>query len=181
MVSYRGQWSFLACLPSCFSRNAMDPITIIGTASVFADIIKVISKTITSLRALHDKWRDADFTILNLITQLTALRAALEKISEWISSDLAGNPQHHQLIIDIQDSITCCTMLTRIMDAQLSKLAWTKGSTLDLGSRIRVVFGDTVSKDFQMYIQRQTSALTLLLIACNWYTLITTLPRFGLD
>lgn len=101
----------------------MDPITIIGTAGAVADIIEVISKTISSLRALHNKWRGADSTILNLITQLTSLRAALDKISEWISSDLAGNPQHHRLVIELQDSITCCTMLTRTMDAQLSKLA----------------------------------------------------------
>lgn len=149
----------------------MDPVTIVGTTSAVADIIGLISKTITSLRALHAKWRDADFTILNLITQLTALRAALDKISEWISSDLAGNPKHHQLVIDLEDSITCCTMLTRAIDDKLSKLGWSEDSTLDFESRIRVVFEDKTSKDFQIFIERQTNALTLLLVACSWFML----------
>jgi hypothetical protein len=59
----------------------MDPITITGTASAVAGIIEVISNTIRSLSALHDKWWNADFTILNLITQLTSLRVTLDKIS----------------------------------------------------------------------------------------------------
>jgi hypothetical protein len=79
----------------------MDPITIIGTASAVANVIEDISKTISSLRALYDKWRGADFTILNRITQLTSLRAALGKISERMS-DLISNPQYHQLVIDLQ-------------------------------------------------------------------------------
>lgn len=57
------------------------------------------------------------------------------------------------------------------MDAQLSKIAWTEESKLDLDSRIRVVFEDKAIKDFQIFIERQTSALTLLLVACNWYAL----------
>jgi hypothetical protein len=145
----------------------MDPITIIGTASSVASIVEVIAKTIGSLRALHDRWNGADLTILNLISQLSALRAALNKISEWITSDLSSNPQHHQLVIDLEDSVACCSMLIKFMDTQLSKLDWTAESTLDLGSRIRVVFEDKGSKEFQINIQRQTSALTLLLAACS--------------
>lgn len=41
----------------------------------------------------------------------------------------------------------------------------------DLGSKIRVVFEDKASKDFQIFIERQTNALTLLLVACNWFVL----------
>lgn len=117
---------------------------------------------------LHDRWKDADLTIINLMSQLTALRAALNKIAEWVSSDLAGVPQHHQLVMDLGDSISCCRALMKSMNEHLLGLDWDDGS-LDLGSKIRVIFNSKASNDFQTFIQRQTSALTLLLMACVWY------------
>ena len=146
----------------------MDPATIVGTAAAVADIVGIIIKTINVLRDLHNRWKDADLTIVNLMAQLTSMKAALNKISEWISSDLADVPQHHQLVLDLQDSVTCCTALVKSMDGQISKLDWTTDNTLDLSSRIKLVFENKASKDFQKFIKRQTSALTLLLTACNW-------------
>ena len=102
------------------------------------------------------------------MSQLTALRAALNKIAEWVSSDLAGVPQHHQLVMDLGNSISCCRALMESMNEHLLGLDWDDGS-LDLGSKIRVVFDSKASNDFQTFIQRQTSALTLLLTACVWY------------
>ncbi|MCJ1393511.1 hypothetical protein MMC18_006386 [Xylographa bjoerkii] len=147
----------------------MDPATILGTAAAVADIVGLIGKTIKVLRELHDRWKDADLTIVNLMTQLSSLKAALNKISEWIASDLADEPQHHQLVLDLKDSVTFCSILMKSMDRQISNLDWTTENTLDLGSRIRVVFESKDSKEFQKFIKRQTSALTLLLTACNWY------------
>jgi len=147
----------------------MEPITIIGTAGAVANIIDLVGKTIRSLREIHDRWKDADLTIINLISQLNSLKAALDEISEWIYSDLSELPQYHQLILDLEDSVTCCRMLTESMDAQVSKLDWNAENSLDLGSKIRVVFENKVSKDFQRFIKRQTSALTLLLTAFHWY------------
>lgn len=146
----------------------MEPVAFLGTADAVASIISVICKTISTLKDLHDKWKDADLTILNLVSQLSSLKAALGKIAEWIASDLADLPQHHQLVMDLENSITCCKMLLGSMDVQLSKLDWNAESHLDLGSRIRVVFEDKASRDFQTFVARQTSALTLLLVACNW-------------
>ncbi|MCJ1283789.1 hypothetical protein MMC26_003120 [Xylographa opegraphella] len=148
----------------------MDPATIVGTAAAVADIVGIITKTIKVLRDLHNKWKDADLIIINLMAQLSSLKAALNKISEWISSDLAETPQHHQLILDLEDSISCCRILIKSMDGQISKLDWTTDGALDLSSKIKFVFENKASKDFQKFIKRQTSALTLLLTACNCKT-----------
>ena len=148
----------------------MDPITILGTAGAVADIVGLITKTIRYLKEVDDRWKNADFTIVNLMSQLTCLRAALNKISEWILSDLALVPQNHQLVMDLEQTVSCCKMLVKSMDIFMSKIDLTEDGTLDLDARIRIVFQDKVCKDFQEFIQRQTSALTLLLTACNWYT-----------
>ncbi|MCJ1414340.1 hypothetical protein MMC32_000666 [Xylographa parallela] len=166
--SIRGNHATLAIL-DCLDIP-MDPATIVGTAAAVADIVGIIIKTIKVLRDLHNRWKDADLTIVNLMAQLTSMKAALNKISEWISSDLADVPQHHQLVLDLQDSVTCCTALVKSMDGQISKLDWTTDNTLDLSSRIKLVFENKASKDFQKFIKRQTSALTLLLTACNCKT-----------
>ena len=147
----------------------MDPITILGTTSAIAKIINVITGAINSLRELRYRWKDTDMTIFNLILQLTSLKAALNKISEWLSSDLEDTPQHHQLVIDLEDSVSCCRMLVKSMDDQISKLDWNNANALDLRSKSKVVFERKTYEDFQKYIDRQTSALNLLLTACNWW------------
>ena len=133
----------------------------------------VLSRTIKSLRDLRDQWMDADLTVLNLISQLTALRAALNKISEWISSDLSKSSQHYQLIMDLEDSMSCCRVLVKSMDDYVSRIDWkamngSSGHSLDTRSRIRVILEDKNVADFQKYVERQTNALTVLLTACNW-------------
>jgi hypothetical protein len=42
-------------------------------------------------------------------------------------------------------------------------------NTIDLKSKIQPVFKNRAKKDFQKFVKRQASALTLLLKACNWY------------
>ena len=59
-------------------------------------------------------------------------------------------------------------MLVKSMDDQLARLQYGSDDKLDLDSRLRIVFEDKTSHDFQKYIKRQTNALTLLLVACNW-------------
>ena len=146
----------------------MDAITVIGTVGAVANIIDIISKSIKTLRDLHERWRDADLIAINLITQLVALKAALAKISEWITSDLSDQPHHYQLVMDLGESIACCKMLVKSMDDQLAKLQCGVDNRLDVESRLRIVFENRVCEDFQKYVQRQTNALTLLLAACNW-------------
>lgn len=112
---------------------------------------------------------------MTLISQLTALRAALSKISEWIQSDLAAVPQHHQLVVDLEQTVSCCQKLVESMDSYVSKLDLKKDGTLEKNARIRVVFQGKTCRDFQEFIQRQTTALNLLLSACNWYHFSPTL------
>lgn len=106
-------------------------------------------------------------TIMNITSQLAALRAALSKIAEWVSSDLQDVPQHHQLIIDIGDCIDCCRNLIKTMDDHISKVDSRTTDALNLSSKIRRVFNDKAFRDIQIFMERQTNALTLLLTACN--------------
>jgi len=143
-----------------------DAISIIGTVGAVANIIDVVDKTISTFCDLQNKWKEADLTFLSLVAQLTALRAALTKIKQWADNDL-GDP-HYQLVMDLDISMSCCRMLIGKINILLPKLHQTADETLDFSSKVKLVFGSKNIDDVQKLIEQQTSALTLLLTACNW-------------
>ena len=95
-----------------------DPLSILGAVGSIVGIIDVLGRSITTIHALRKQWNDADFSLLNLVSQLTALMAALNKIKEWADLDL--REPHLQLVMDLDSSVSCCRTLIEIIDAQLS-------------------------------------------------------------
>jgi guanine nucleotide-binding protein G(i) subunit alpha len=59
-----------------------DPLSIIGAVGAVANIVDLIAKSIKSVHELQNRWKEADVTLLNLMAQLTALRAALTEIKK---------------------------------------------------------------------------------------------------
>jgi hypothetical protein len=142
-----------------------DPISIIGATASVLSIIDVLAKTIGALHSLRDQWKDADMALQSLNTQLSALRAALEKIKEWMESDV--DELHHQLVLDLGTSITCCEMLaSKIYDISMN-LQKTSNGELATAANARFPFKKSEMMGLQSMVYRQTSVLTLLLMACN--------------
>lgn len=136
-----------------------------GLGSIFS-IVDGISKVIGMISDLRTKWDDADLTLLSLASQLTALRAASAKIQEWIDQDLQD--AHHQLVMDLDVSVSCCRLLICKIESFFTDLAQLTEKPLDLRNKFKVVFGSAGPESVQRLVERQTSALTLLLTACNW-------------
>lgn len=143
-----------------------DPISIIGAASTLEGIIYILTRTVCTLRDLHNQWKQADFTLVNLISQLTALHAELDRIQEWINS-LTIEP-HHLLVMDLEVLISCCRMLISKLDSYVSELHRNAGTNLDFESKMKLVVKSGTLRDLQKMVERQTIAVTLLLTACNW-------------
>jgi len=143
-----------------------DPLTIIGAAASVANIVELLGKTVSTLHTLLSRWKEADFTFINLIAQLTALKAALSKLQEWMDTDM--DEPHHQLVMDLEASVTCCRMLVRRMDSEVEDLQQNSGTGLDAQNKIKLVVKNGTLEELQKMVDRQTSALTLLLTVCNW-------------
>lgn len=143
-----------------------DPFTIIGTAASVASIVEILVKTVSTLSELHGRWKLADFTFINLIAQLTALKAALNKLQEWMDADMED--PHHQLVMDLELSITCCRMLVSKLDFEVSQLGQNDDSGLDKKGKMKLVVKNGTLEELQKMVERQTNALTLLLTVCNW-------------
>jgi len=133
--------------------------------SIFS-IVDGISKVIGIIRDLQTRWGEADLTLLSLASQLTALRAASTKIQEWIDQDLQDN--HHQLVMDLDVSVSCCKLLMNKIESFFTNLAQLTEKPLDLRDKYKVAFGSSGPESVQRLIEHQTSSLTLLLTACNW-------------
>ncbi|KAF2121297.1 hypothetical protein BDV96DRAFT_640692 [Lophiotrema nucula] len=146
-----------------------DPITIIGAVGAIANIIDVVTKSVKTINDIRQQWLEAELTLLSLASQLSALRAALDKIQEWMSTDLVE--AHHQLVMDLDVSMSCCKVLVHKIDDFLSELGNTVDEPLDFRSTFKLVFGSGNIDSVQKLLERQTSALTLLLTACNCKTL----------
>ena len=125
-----------------------------------------ISKVIGIIRDLQARWGEADLALLSLASQLTALRAATTKIQEWIDQDLQDT--HHQLVMDLDVSISCCKLLMDKVESFFTNMAQLTEKPLDLRDKFKVAFGNSGPENVQKLIEHQTSALTLLLTACNW-------------
>jgi guanine nucleotide-binding protein G(i) subunit alpha len=143
-----------------------DPLAIISAASSVASIVELLGKTVSVLYTLLSRWKEADFTFINLIAQLTTLKAALSKLQEWIDTDM--DEPHHQLVMDLEASVTCCRTLVRRLDSEVEALQQNSGTGLDAQNKIKLVIKNGTLEELQKMVDRQTSALTLLLTVCNW-------------
>jgi hypothetical protein len=144
-----------------------DPISIFGAMAGVIQIIDILSKSIAALDDLRSQWQSSDLALLSLTTQLTALSAALAKIQEWMASSV--EELHHQLVMDLKSSIDCCDVLAAKVYSEISDLQKAPGGTLLLTAKARFTFRRNGLGQLQIMIDRQTSALTLLLTACNTY------------
>jgi hypothetical protein len=143
-----------------------DALAIVGSVGAICSLVAGISKVILLITDLTAIWEDADLTLLSMASQLTALRAATTKIQEWMDRGLQD--AHHQLTMDLDVSIKCCHLLISKIESFFSELSDLTEKPLDFRNKFKVVFGSAGPENVQKLIERQTSALTLLLTACNW-------------
>lgn len=150
----------------------MEPLSIVGAVSSIVAIIEVATRCISSLRALQQRWTGADWTVNLLVLQLATLKAALDQIREWSAENLSTEPQHHQLVMDLDTSLESCKILIAVIDSHVSTLKWDEADTLMFESKAKAVWKDQSIQDCVNHLHHQTAALTLLLTALNWSGLL---------
>ena len=142
-----------------------DPLTVVGAAASCMSVVELLGKSISRTYKLLSQWKDADLELYSLVTQLVSLKAALDKIKAWTESDVAAS--HHQLIMDLDSSVTCCGVLVNKIDVFLSELAQKPGQALNMSAKGKLLLGNKSLDDTQKMLERQTNSLSLLLNACH--------------
>jgi hypothetical protein len=145
--------------------NMADPLSIIGTAGAIANIIDVLTKTITTVCDLRQAWKIADLSMFAFENQLSLLKFALFEIQKWTES--RSCEQSHQLVMQVDSCVTCCRLLIGKIDGEVSQFQKTTAGDLDFGSKLSFLFKTKDMEQIQRMVDQQTHTLTLLLSACN--------------
>jgi hypothetical protein len=141
-------------------------LAVVGSIGAIANIIDATSKVISAISDIQTQWKAADLTILSLASQLSAFRAALRRIQEWIEAERLQ--PHHQLIMDLDETLSFCKILIGRIEAVFEDWEPLVEKPTSASTRWKVTFGSKGLDNILVLVERQTSALTLLLTACNW-------------
>ena len=144
----------------------MDPISVVGLAASLVTIVDMVAKSINSLHTLRTRYSNADLTIRLLIGQLGTLKAALNQISEWITSSLIDVPRHEQLVLDLMNSIEGCEVLLSLLNDNISSLR--KNENLSVLVKARLVRRENILHEYLSLLDNQVNALNLFLTALQW-------------
>ncbi|KAG4279589.1 hypothetical protein BFJ70_g17482 [Fusarium oxysporum] len=142
-----------------------EPLCIIGTAGAIANIIDVLTKTITTICDMRQAWKIADLTVLAFENQLNLLKIALCQIQKWAASQ--SEEQGHELVMQVDSCVTCCRLLISKIDSEVSLLERTTIGDLNLPSKLGLLFKTKDMEQIQWMIDQQTHALALLLSVCT--------------
>lgn len=145
----------------------MEALSFLGAASSVISILDVASRCINSLRAFKQRWDDADMTVTLLISQISTLKAALDHISEWMSTATNKASQHHQLVIDLEQSLYSCKILITFIDDHVSSLVKGQCNELLFDSKAQAMLQDRKMQGCVSHLNNQIAALNLLLTALN--------------
>ncbi|KAF5723282.1 GNA-3 g alpha subunit GNA-3 [Fusarium mundagurra] len=142
-----------------------DLLSIIGTAGAIANIIDVLTKTITTVCDMRQAWKIADLSVFTFENQLNLLKFALFEIQKWTES--RSDEQSHQLVMQVDSCVTCCRLLIGKIDTEVSQFQKNASGDLELGSKLSFLFKTKDMEQIQRMVDQQTHTLTLLLTACN--------------
>jgi hypothetical protein len=151
----------------------MEPVSVVGLTASMVGCVKIIGTSINSLLALQTKYKQADLTVQLFLGQLSTLRAALNKICDWITASLVGVPRHEQLVSDLIISVEGCQVLLLILSDRIASLDRNgvdgdEVEPLSFRGKTRLLWAENESNQYLSHLNNQIIALNLLLTALQW-------------
>ena len=145
----------------------MDPVSILGAAASAASIVQMCTESVTSLRQLQKRYKNADLTVRLLITQMSTLKTALSQISEWVEVSVDTCLPH--IISDLTTSLDGCKLLIETLNDRVSRLEYDKDKVFTMRKRAQTIWGEKERTDFLSLLSHNIAALQLLLTVMQWY------------
>lgn len=130
-----------------------------ATASILG-VVDILTRSLLKLRELQQKLKDADLTLVTLIGELTATKAALKQLHNCVVEH-AHIEQHYDLIMDFEASLAACQLLVNVIDAKLSAFDFTR-PTSTLLNKLRAIITDGEMTDYLGRLGRTLSALNIV-------------------
>ncbi|EPE34221.1 Transducin (alpha subunit), insertion [Glarea lozoyensis ATCC 20868] len=148
----------------------MDPVSAIGLAASLVSVGDVLARSLQCLINLQSRYRSASLIVSLLIGQLTTLKAAVNQITDWVTTSLFNDPKHEQVVADLEISLESCKILILVLEERLSQLERDGGGNLNVKGKIGFLWDESELKEFSNHLSNQANALNLLLTALHCRT-----------
>lgn len=150
----------------------MDPVSAFGLFTGAVQVLQAIASTVSGLRQLTGKLREADLTIQSLIQELHCIRTALTSLKEWlhIHRNDRDDRKSAELDHDLAVAMEGCRTVMDILSYEVFELVQgvEEGSGFGFTTRMKVAWNDESMKGHQEKLRAQVQALQLLLQVCQW-------------
>lgn len=144
---------------------------VIGAVGAIVGIVDVVSRTVLTLRDIKARLDGADAKLVELIGELTAIKAALSHVKGLIE-DNANEDVHYQFVMDLEDTLGCCLPLVQLIDDRVMQAGWHEGETSleAFKNKIALVLRHEDTMDALARVNRMLTALNTLILAYNRWT-----------
>lgn len=144
----------------------MDPASLLGAISASGAIVGAIAKTLHGLHEVREKFHGADVSVGLLMSELTAVKAAIIQIEDWVRFSSRNKPVPADLGPALEISLEGCKTAMDVLAAEVQNVLddlSPEGPRFQF--RARYVWNESTMKEHQLRLHTQVSALQLLLQA----------------
>jgi len=157
---------------------------VVGTVSGLITVIASVTAVAKRLNEVRDRYNNVALNTTLVASQasgsavswrartnfeqLSTIRAALQAIAEWRSTDQTSSRPSRQLDDDLAVSLNCCAILITVVDSKLGEAGYTPG----MKQKIKHLWLEDTLKEYISNLEGQVRALQLLLTIFQWYILV---------
>lgn len=132
---------------------------VIAGISSIVQVIDSVARVAKRLNEVRESYNNVALNITLVASQLSTIRAALEALYEWRSSDRDSSGPSKQLDKDLGMSLSCCAILISVIDGKLDDSGYMPG----LKQKIKYLWLEDILKEYVSNLEGQVRALQLLL------------------
>ena len=132
---------------------------VVGGVSAILQVISSVTKVAKRLTEAAESYKNVALNTTLVASQISTIRAALEALYEWRTSDRVSTAPSRQLDKDLGMSLSCCKILIGVIDQKLNDSGYMPGVT----QKIRYVWLENILKEYISNLEGQVRALHLLL------------------
>lgn len=141
----------------------MDPLSAIGGIQATGAIVAVIVQTLKNLSDARSRFQNAETALRLLISELTALKAAVLRIEDWARYNFVELEAEHDLNEAFKVSFDGCTIAMEILSKEVDGLR-SKNPFL---MKAKMAWTETGIKEHADRFRSQVAALNLLIQAVH--------------
>lgn len=145
----------------------MDPLSLIGGITATGSIVAAVVKTLKSLSDAYGRFDNADTTISLLITELTAIKAAVVSIEDWSKYHRKQSHTERELASAFGVSFDGCKVAMEILAADLAGITDLASNNPFL-AKAKYTWNEPEMTAHADRLRCQVSALQLLVQAVHW-------------